>query len=34
MSKDKGAYPEIFRGRGFEILLYERKNLVFFLFFS
>jgi len=22
-----GAYPEIFRGRGFEIFLYGRKNL-------
>jgi len=22
-----GAYPEIFRGRGFEIFLYGRENL-------
>jgi len=22
-----GAYPEIFRGRGFEIFLYRRENL-------
>jgi len=32
-----GAYPEIFRGRGFEIFLYRRENLEvfwdFFLFF-
>jgi len=24
---EPGAYPEIFRGRGFEIFLYGRENL-------
>jgi len=28
-----GAYPEIYRGRGFEIFLYGRENLVGFWYF-